>query len=76
MTAPRPYPGALLSEAEAAAYLAVSRTTLRQLVEAGTVPAPVRVPGLDRRLYRRDELDAWARSLEPVEATAPANPWG
>ena len=68
MTAPHhparaalPWPPALLSEPQAAAYLGVSATTLRALVHEGAAPAPVRVR--TRRLYRRIDLDAWAASL-------------
>jgi excisionase family DNA binding protein len=64
-----PWPPALLSEPQAAAYIGVSATTLRGMVERGDAPAPVRV-GI-RRLYRRIDLDAWVASL-PSEGEAAA----
>ena len=56
------YPPALLGETEAAAYLAVSRTTLRNMPDG----PPARKLG-GRRVYARADLDAFAMSLPTVQ---------
>jgi excisionase family DNA binding protein len=43
---------------QAAAYWGVSIPTFRRLVDNGTVPAPLHVPGLGRLLFDRLALDA------------------
>lgn len=69
---PRPAPPpALLGAEHAAAYLSISASTLRSLVAQGEAPAPVRIGA--RVLWRRDDLDAWVASLDPV-ATPGATP--
>ncbi|MEM6849444.1 MAG: hypothetical protein AAF580_15485 [Pseudomonadota bacterium] len=77
---------ALMSEAEAAAYLSMSGEHLRQLRTRGHFPRRVIVPNRDgepgkRRCYRIEDLDAWRLSLsyEGDEDEAPedfADEWG
>jgi hypothetical protein len=43
---------------DAAKYLGVSVNTLKKLIWIGVVPAPVRLPGLDRNIHDRFALDA------------------
>jgi hypothetical protein len=43
---------------DAAKYLGVSVNTLQKLIRLGYVPAPVRLPGLDRNIHDRLALDA------------------
>jgi hypothetical protein len=67
--APRAF-GLLLTFREAALYLGVSETRLRDVRElAGAAfPAPVQLPGANPLdLYRREDVEAWVRSLRPVE---------
>lgn len=61
------YPPLLLDETAAAAYVAMSVTTVRGLRASGAFPARVRIGG--RLLYRRADLDNWASSL-PTEYEA------
>ena len=49
----------LLSAAEASSILGVSRSTFLGLHRAGSVPAPVRITGCRRTLWRAEELRAW-----------------
>lgn len=43
---------------QASAYWGVSPNTFRKLVRLGLVPAPLKLPGLDRNVYDRVALDA------------------
>ncbi|GAB5376496.1 MAG: hypothetical protein AcusKO_29580 [Acuticoccus sp.] len=69
-TAATAYPPLLLDENAAAAYVAMSVTTVRGLRAAHSFPPRVKVGG--KLLYRRADLDTWALSLpteyEAVEA--------
>lgn len=56
------YPPALMGETDAAAYLAISRTTLRTMEDG----PPARKLG-GRRVYLRADLDAFAMSLPTVQ---------
>ncbi len=59
----------LLTIAEAATALRISRSKLYQLAEDGRVPT-VRVPGCAKILFRRAELE---RALTPKQPTQRAN---
>jgi hypothetical protein len=52
---------------DAAVYLGVSVNTLKKLIRIGVVPPPVRLPGLDRNIHDRFDLDAvlGARAVTP-----------
>lgn len=54
-------PDRWLSTAEAAAYLGMSRDTLRKLAAAGQIPSEQDGPNCKRH-YRRSELDGWRQS--------------
>jgi excisionase family DNA binding protein len=51
---------ALLTATEAARYLGIGTTKLRELTNAGAIPS-VKVDGSHR--WRRTDLDAWVASL-------------
>lgn len=53
----------LLRQSEAWEYIGVSRRTWYRLLDTRGFPAPVSVPGLAGRRWRREDLDAWVRSL-------------
>ena len=56
---------ALLTLAEAAAFLAISRATLYRLLDMGKLPKPVAPTGLKRApRYRRADLERYAASLK------------
>ena len=42
---------------QAAAYWGVSPNTFKKLVRLGLAPAPLKLPGLDRNVFDRIELD-------------------
>jgi hypothetical protein len=42
---------------QAAAYWGVSPGTFKTLVKRGQVPAPIKIPGLDRNIWDRTVLD-------------------
>jgi hypothetical protein len=42
---------------QAAAYWGVSPNTFKKLIRLGLAPAPLRLPGLDRNVFDRLELD-------------------
>jgi excisionase family DNA binding protein len=67
----------LLTVPEAAAYLRISTTTVRQLIRQGSIPAAA-VTGSERRRWRfnRQDLDDWLakqRTSQPIPST-PAQP--
>jgi hypothetical protein len=62
---------ALLSERDAAVFLAVSPRLLREIVRRGEVPV-IRVPGARRIVYSVEALRAVARRWESGSATARA----
>ncbi len=70
--------GQLLTFREAAAYLGVGETRLREVREilGDDFPPPVRLPGANPLdMYRREDLAGWVRGLRPVErqrASVPA----
>jgi hypothetical protein len=43
---------------EASRYWGVSRGTFKKLVRLGLAPPPLKLPGLDRNIYDRFELEA------------------
>ena len=46
-----------LSISQASAYWGVSPGTFKKLVRLGLVPLPLKLPGLDRNVFDRFELD-------------------
>ena len=46
-----------LSIRQAAAYFGVCPNTYKKLYRAGLAPAPLNLPGLDRKVFDRLELD-------------------
>ena len=67
---------ALLTRREAATYLAVQPTTLRDWYAAGRGPAAIKLGPLrtSRVRYAREQLDAWR--ADPSAYTEPARPKG
>ena len=59
---------ALLSVAEAAKYLSISRSTLLRMTYRGLIPS---VNLLSRRLYSNNELDAWIQTKSEYKVTDP-----
>ena len=51
---------------QAAAYWGVSPGTFRKLVRLGLAPAPLELPGLDRKVFDRFELD---RAMDAARQT-------
>lgn len=59
--------GLWLQPRKAALYLGISHTTFYELLKADPkAPRPVRIPGRGRRMFRREDLRDYSRSL-PVE---------
>ncbi|MFO0806243.1 MAG: helix-turn-helix domain-containing protein [Gemmataceae bacterium] len=56
---------ALLTLAEAAAFLAISRATLYRLRDAGRFPMPVGIPGTAAQRWRRTDLEKYVENLKP-----------
>ena len=44
-------------------FLPMSATTIRKLLKAGKFPAPFRVFGSRKKLWRRADIEAWIDSL-------------
>jgi hypothetical protein len=42
---------------QAASYWGVSPNTFKKLVRLGLAPAPLKLPGVDRNIYDRPQLD-------------------
>jgi excisionase family DNA binding protein len=57
----------LLTKAETANRVGVSRRTIERLVHKGTFPAPINIPGTRRVAWRVQDLDAWTAKLKPKE---------
>jgi hypothetical protein len=55
--------GELLSIGAVAEIVGRSPARLRQLEERGDIPPALRVVGLDRRVYRREDLPAIKRAI-------------
>lgn len=68
MTQPR-----LLSRRDAQAYLGLGRDTFGALVEAGTLPPPLRLPR-GRRLWDRVALDRAVDALSGIAADSAPDP--
>ena len=51
---------------QAAAYWGVSPGTFKKLVRRGLAPAPLKLPGLDRNVFDRFELD---RAMDAARQT-------
>ena len=64
---PRQLRPALLGRADAAAFLAISASTLDRLSAAGEVPAPMKMGG--RVVWSRAELTAWTRHGCPARSS-------
>jgi len=47
-----------LSVPQAAAYYGISPTAYRRLMREGKVPQPIKIPGLDRQIIDKLQLDA------------------
>ena len=47
----------LMSDATAAQYLDIARSTFRKLVARGDVPRPITIPGVRSSRWRREDLD-------------------
>lgn len=60
MVAPRSHPNPALTVEEAASYLRISRTKLRELIARGSVPS---YQLGRRRFFLRSVLDQWLRDL-------------
>ena len=61
--------GPPLNEKEAAAALGVSRPTLQRAVDAGVIPAPLRVSHL--KLYPRPIIWALVNGIKPPNEDSP-----
>ena len=53
---------------QASAYLGVSPGTFKKLVRLGLAPAPLKLPGLDRNVFDRFELDRAMDAARQTEA--------
>ena len=53
---------------QAAAYWGVSAGTFKKLVALGIAPSPLKLPGLDRNVYDRLELDRAMDAARQTEA--------
>jgi excisionase family DNA binding protein len=51
------FPPRGLSVRQAAEYFGVSYNTFLTLVKRGQAPAPIMIPGLDRNIWYREQLD-------------------
>lgn len=67
---------ALLNLAEAAAWLGVGQSTLRQKLYRGEGPAAIKLPGSDRWRFRPCDLDLYlnANVVPPVTDPPPLSP--
>ena len=54
---------------QASAYWGVSAGTFKKLVRLGIAPAPLKLPGLDRKIFDRLELD---RAMDAPRGTKAA----
>ncbi len=54
----------LLTKAEIADRVGVSRRTIERAVHKGTFPAPVKIPGTRRVAWRVQDVDAWTLGLK------------
>lgn len=54
----------LLRDAQAAEMLGISRRTLWQLVSAGELPPPVKLPGVRATRWRYQDLVEWTEGLQ------------
>ena len=59
---------ALLDEGQMAAFCSVPRQRLRRLVQAGDLPRPIKLGGLER--WHRGEVQAWLDRLAGVDVVA------
>jgi len=55
---------------QASAYWGVSPGTFKKLVERGLAPAPLKMPGLDRNIFDKVQLD---RAMDSISGIAPSN---
>lgn len=62
--APAPAPLPLITADELAAYLKIDKRTIRRMVEAGDLPAPVHVT-VKRPRWRWVDIDAWLEERKP-----------
>jgi predicted DNA-binding transcriptional regulator AlpA len=67
---------ALLNLAEAAAWLGIGQSTLRQKLYRGEGPPAIKLPGSDRWRFRPCDLDAYIQAsvLPPVIDPPPLSP--
>jgi excisionase family DNA binding protein len=63
----------LLKESAAAKYLGICKPYFMEQVEAGRIPF-VSLPGRNTRLYDRDDLDSFRKSLKKTTMGARENP--
>jgi hypothetical protein len=60
-----------LSISQASAYWGVSLGTFKKLVRLGLAPAPLKLPGLDRNIFDKFELDrAMDSAKKPSDVAA------
>jgi hypothetical protein len=57
-----------LSERQAASYWGVSAGTFKKMVRLGIAPAPMELPGIDRVIYDRNDLDVAISAQRAVRA--------
>ena len=55
-----------LSVPQAAAYYGISPTAHRRLMREGKVPQPIKIPGLDRQIIDKLQLDAALDKLSGI----------
>jgi hypothetical protein len=58
-----------------AEYWGISPNTLRKLIRQGIVPGPIKVPGLGRLLFDREQQDVAISALRGEAAEAQVNEW-
>lgn len=57
-----------LSERQAASYWGVAAGTFRKMVRLGIAPAPMKLPGIDRVIYDRAEIDTAISAHRAIRA--------
>jgi hypothetical protein len=57
-----------MSGRQAAAYWGVSPGTFRKMVGLGIAPAPMNLPGIDRVIYDRNEIDTAISAHRAIRA--------
>jgi hypothetical protein len=63
-----PFTAGVLWEKAAAEYVKIDIVDFRQLVREGRIPARVH-PGRTRWMFLKEDLDAYLRSLPPLDAS-------